>query len=975
MNHDLINDADPVPGPPLPGLSARAYSLFRRWFLILIIAGLALAALWYPIGLYADYLWHDHLGYGRPFIYLTLIKVGLFLIPGLLASTVITLNLYVALPLAMGPISRPLPPDFLRLCLALMQVFIYTAILICGLIFGSQAAQNWELVVLLLHQAPFGISDPQFGRDVTFYVVNLQAMRAVQGWLLALCITAIGITVGLHAFIYVLRGLNIVIAPRTLRHIAGLGIWLMLVLALHHVVNIYELALSEGGVVIGATYTDVNARIPVYWFLAGIALLAAAGFGVAVRYVGLRLMAGAFSLWLIMFLLAGIFYPALFQRFRVSPDEFAREQIYIQRNIDGTRAAYGLENVQEVQYPAAESLTLEAVDQYRGTMDGIRLWDAAPLQAAYNQLQFMELYYNFLNMDSDRYLVDGQVQQVLIAARELDPENLPGDAQNWVNQRLQYTHGYGVSMTPATGYTLGEGRPEYLIQDIPIKGQLPVSRPEVYYGESPIEFAIVNSGMSEVNPGSDTWNYDGKGGVALDSWVRRILFTLKFADINILLSDQVSAGADPVLPVEPALSLPKEAGLVPAQDGVSTLENARTGPARIQFYRHVGERVKAIAPFLKLDRDPYPVLDQSGELWWIQDAYTVTDGYPYSTPAEQGFNYIRNSIKAVINAYTGDVDLYVMDPDEPILQMYRDALPSLFKPFEEMPEDLQSHIRYPITLFSAQANTYLRYHVTDPQVFFNQAEQWDIPLETRLGKDGVRVTPSYILMRLPGENDPEFVVQMPFSPAGQKKNLVGLLVARSDLPYYGQLRSYHLPDDRQIDGPSQVEARIENDQDFSQLFTLWQGAGSEIIRGRLLAIPIADTIVYVEPLYLQSEFLEFPELKKVILADNTNLVMADTMAEAVARLTGAELIPSPSTGEGQDGGDPARPGLVPAREDGDDGAGTLGGAPAQDGPALTQDQLQQLDQIEATIDELGEALEDLDRSLQNLRDTLGGNSP
>ena len=368
-----------------------------------------------------------------------------------------------------------------------------------------------------------------------------------------------------------------------------------------------------------------------------------------------------------------------------------------------------------------------------------------------------------------------------------------------------------------------------------------------------------------------------------------------------------------------------------------------TEGSRVQFYRHVGQRVKAIAPFLKLDQDPYPVLDKSGQLWWIQDAYTVTNGYPYSTPGEQGFNYIRNSIKAVINAYSGEVDLYVMEPDEPLLNMYRDALPTLFKPFGEMPEDLRPHIRYPITLFSAQADTYLRYHVTDPQVFFNQAEQWDVPLETRLGKDGVRVTPSYLLLRLPGEDQEEFVVQMPFSPAGQKKNLVGLLVARSDLPYYGQLRSYHLPDDRQIDGPSQVEARIENDQDFSQLFTLWQGAGSEIIRGRLLAVPIADTIVYVEPLYLQSEFLDFPELKKVILADNTNLVMADTMAEGVARLTGADFdAPSP---------------------------------PVFETEAATSGQLEQLEQMEATIGELERALEDLDRSLQNLRDTLGGNSP
>ncbi|MDE2938731.1 MAG: UPF0182 family protein [Chloroflexota bacterium] len=906
MSHDLANDADPVPGPPLPGISAGAYALFRRWSSILVIAGIVVAAVWYSIGVYAEYLWHDHLGYGLPYLYITLIRTALFIIPSLLAATLISLNVYLALPLAMGPIARPLPVDFLRLCLALLRTFIYICLLVGGLTFGARAAQHWEVVILLLNQLPFGISDPQFGLDISFYAVTLQALRAIQGWFFWLTITVIGMSVGLYGFIYILRGLNFVLAPRTLQQIAGLGICLMLTLVFNHILSVYELTLSDGGVVTGATYTDINARIPVYWFLAGIALLAAVGFGISIRYAGLRLMAGAFTLWLIMFLLAGVLYPALFQRFRVNPDEFAREQPFIERNIEATRAAYGLDTVERIVYPVNESLTEENLRGHRSAIENIRLWDASPLLAAYNQLQFMELYYNFVNTDSDRYVIDGELQQVLIGARELDQERLPDDAQNWVNQRLQYTHGYGVSMTPATGYTLGEGRPEYFIQDIPIKSAVPVSRPEVYYGESPVEFAIVNGGMREVNPRSQAWNYDGEGGVPLDSYFRRLLYALKFGDVNIALSDQV------------------------------------TGNSRIQFHRHVRERVKTIAPFLKLDRDPYPVLDNAGKLWWIQDAYTVTDGYPYSTGAEERFNYIRNSVKAVIDAYNGGVTLYVMDPDDPILQMYRAAVPALFQPFEEMPQDLQPHIRYPVTLFSAQANLYLRYHVTDSQVFFNQAEQWDIPLETRLGKDGVRVTPAYVLLPLPGESEEEFILQMPFSPAGEKKNLVGLLVARNDPPNYGQLRSYHLPDDRQIDGPSQVEARIENDQDFSQLFTLWQGAGSEIIRGRLLAIPIADTIVYVEPLYLQSEFLEFPELKKVILADNTNLVMADTMAEGVARLTGSDY------------------GSIPSQ-------------PAAGG-TMTPDQLEQLDQIEATIDELGEALEDLERSLQNLRNTLGGNS-
>ncbi|MYC30129.1 MAG: UPF0182 family protein [Chloroflexi bacterium] len=917
MSYDLTNDSDPVPGPPLPGISAERLQKIRRWLTILaIVSSLAIAG-WWLVGVYADWLWYDQLGYSDVFLAIVTIKTSLFLVGGLLAATLLALNFSIVLPLSLGPFTRPLPADFLRLSLAILRGLIYVSMLVSGLVFGAAASERWELVILLLYQAPFGVTDPQFGRDVTFYVVNLEILRFIQSWFLALTITVIVLSVTLYAAIYLLRGLRFVLTPKTLRHLASLGIFLMLVLAFHHILSIYELTLSGGGVVAGATNTDVQARIPVYWFLAGMGVLAAAGFGVSIYLAGLRLMVGVFSLWLIMFIVAGIVFPFLFQRFRVDPDEFAREQPYIQRNIEATRAAYGLNEIEESVFTVAESLSEAAAREHRQTIEGIRLWDAAPLQDAYNQLQFMELYYGFVNMDSDRYVVNGQLQQVLVGARELAGQ-LPAEAERWVNQKLQYTHGYGVSMTPATGYTPGEGRPEYFIQDIPIRGDLPVKRPEVYYGEADQEFAIVNSGMREVNPGSDSWNYDGEGGVPLHSAFRRIVYALKFGDVNILLSDQV------------------------------------TEQSRIQYRRHIRERVKAVAPFLKLDVDPYPVVDEAGKIWWIQDAYTVTRKYPYSAtyfapeaPAgDPGLNYIRNSVKAVVDAYDGGVHLYVMEPDEPLLVMYSRAFPELFLPFSAMPEGLKAHIRYPITLFSAQSQMYLRYHVTDSQVFFNQAEQWNIPLESRFGKPGVRVTPTYVMVRLPGEDAEEFVLMMPFSPAGEKKNLVGWLAARNDPPNYGQLRSYLIPDDRQIDGPSQVEARIENDQEISQQFTLWNGSGSQIIRGRLLSIPIADTIVYVEPLYLQSTVLNFPELKKVILADNTNLVMADSMAEGVARLTGADY------GAFSDSGTGSQP----------------------PGPAPSG-QLEQLDQIEATIDELGAALKDLEESLQNLRNTLGGSSP
>ena len=616
-------------------------------------------------------------------------------------------------------------------------------------------------------------------------------------------------------------------------------------------------------------------------------------------------MAGALSLWIILTLALGIAFPLLFQRLQVSPNEFSREEPFIARNITATRAAYQLDQIKESQYSANGSLDTAAIEENRDTLDNVRLWDLQPLQDAYNQLQFMELYYNFRNVDSDRYTVDGRLRQVLVAARELDSENLPADAQNWVNQRLQYTHGYGVAMSPATEFTQGEGRPEFFIQDIPIQSRLPVNQPEIYYGESPINYTIVNTKLPEVNPKTEFTGYDGQGGVLLSSKSRRIAYAWQMRDINILLSDQIAPSS------------------------------------RIQYRRQIRNRVKTVAPFLKMDKDPYPVLDQQGKIWWMLDTYTTTDRYPYSTPSSEGFNYIRNSVKATIDAYNGTVTLYIVDPEDKLLQMYQRGFPSLFQDISTMPADLRDHIRYPIGLFSTQAQLYLRYHVDDPQIFFNHAEQWALPTESRTGKTGIEVTPAYLVLKLPDENREEFTLLLPLSPAGEKKNLVSWLAARNDWPNYGELLSFRLPDDRQIDGPSQVEARIENDQSVSQQFTLWSGTGSKIIRGQLLVIPLAATILYVEPLYLQSTGLAFPELKKVILATANNLVMADTLNEGIDILLEEELAQTQTTV----------------------------------GVNLESSTLSQLGKIERDAAELQGSLGRLMESLENLREALGGETP
>ena len=897
MSYDLSNDAEGS-ATVLPGISALHLRRLIRFTAILLALALTLLLLWWGIGIYTNVLWFSHLGLLGVFTKIAVAKAGLFAGGTILSGALLGANLYLAARLSRGPSTLPITAESLRLMYAVAGAGAILTVLISAPIFGSAAAARWEPLLLLLNYVPFQVADPAFGRDVSFYVVVLPLLNLVQGWLMGLIITALAASLALYVAIFSLRGVNLLISPRMLKHLAYLGAFLMLTLALQHVLNIYELVLSSGvAVVYGATYTDIKARIPVLWFLTVIALLSTVGLGLSPFYRGLRLVAGSFSLWVVMALLAGLAFPALFQRFQVSPNLFTREEPYIRNNILATRAAYQLDQIQERPYAADGRLDQAALDENQNTVENIRLWEPSPLKDVYNQLQFINLYYNFLNMDSDRYRVDGELTQVLVAARELNPDTLSQD-QNWVNSRLQYTHGYGVAMSPVTGFTPGEGRPEFLIRDIPIQSELPVSLPEIYYGESSATFAIVNTSLREVNPDPEYTGYAGSGGIHLDSTLRRLAFAIQLADINVLLSDRI----------EPH--------------------------SRLQYRRQIKERVRTLAPFLKLDRDPYPVLDSQGKLWWILDTYTTTTRYPYSTPFQPPddnppFNYIRNSVKVTIDPYNGDVVFYVIDPQDPLTQMYRRAFPALFQDGSEMPADLREHWRYPNGIFSTQAQLYLRYHVTDPQVFFNGAEQWAIPLETSIAKPGLAVVPSYLILQLPGRQREEFVLLLPLTPASGKKNLVAWLAARSDPPNYGQVLSFHLPEHRQIDGPNQVEARIENDQSVSQQFTLWgAGSGSDIIRGQVLVIPIADTIIYVEPLYLQSSALAFPELKKVILADGNNLVMADTIQEGITSLVEA--------------------------------------AAPRDGP------LPQLQQLDEQVGELQESLDQLERGLSQLREALQG---
>ena len=906
MSFDLTNDSDEPEGPNLPGISEVVLQRVRKGCIIAVGLLFAFLILWWLRTVYTDLLWYGELGYRDVFTKILVMKLWLFIGGTLVTAAALIVNFYYTFRFSRGPSTLPVTDETMRLLRALLVAAVVITVLTAAPVFGSAAAGRWEVFLLFLNKVSFGVPDAEFGQDLSFFIVTLRMLNFIQSWIMGILITSVVMSLLLYAGIYGLRGLNFFLAPRMLKHIGILGGLLMVSIAAGHVLAIYELVVSPGGLVAGAGYTDIHARIPVLWLMTSIAALGAGAFFVSNYFGGLRLMVGSFSLWIIMALLANLAFPALFQRFQVDPNEFEREQVYIERNIESTRVAYQLDQVEEVALPAVGDIDANVVANNLPVIENIRLWDVEPLQDAYNQLQFMELYYNFLNMDSDRYVLDGRLRQVLLAARELDPDNLPADARNWVNRRLQYTHGYGVAMSPATGFTPEEGRPEFFIQDIPIRGEIPIRQPELYYSESPAPFAIVNSTAPEVDPSGSQLHYDGPGGVNLGSTFRRLAYAWQFADINILLSDQISSGT------------------------------------RIQYRRQISERVHALAPFLTMDDDPYPVVDKAGKLWWLQDAFTTTDRYPYSTLTEDGFNYIRNSVKAVVDAFSGEVFIYVMDPTDSLLQMYRRAFPDLFLDFDRMPADLQAHIRYPNGIFSAQADMYLRYHITDAQAFFNQAEQWAIPQDTRFGKRGVEVHPSYLILQMPGGDSEEFVLMLPFSPAGEKKNLVGWLTARNDGVHYGKLNAFSVPSDPQVDGPAQVEARIENDQTISQQFTLWDGPGSQVVRGQLLVIPVGDAIIYVEPLYLQSEVLAFPELKKVILADGSNVVMADSVGEGLAMLL---------------------EGKAPLVDTSLGGAGVGGDGQATPGP-------EDLQVIEDAVSGLDEALKELQEAVERLRESL-----
>ncbi|MBI2846374.1 MAG: UPF0182 family protein [Chloroflexi bacterium] len=862
--------------PPLPfdyrGQQPDPIVPLLRW--VLIFGVLLAIYIIFSIGrgIYTEWLWFENVGFQRVYATVLVTKVWLFFAGALLFAAFFVANIYLSIRLSRRAGLPMLPEEFLGMVRRAVNIVFILASIFLSLIFGAVAMGQWDNILRFANAVPFGQADPAFGKDASFYVFTLPFYRSIQRWLMgAVVVTLLG-GLGIYIVNFGLRGFNFAFNRPIRVHIFLLGAAALLLISWSYWFDIYELVFSSRGAVFGATFTDVNAQLTAYRILIVIASFCALLLIASVFTGGIRLPLWGVGIWVAASIVVGNIYPGLVQQFDVVPNELARETPYIQNNVKATRYAFGLDSVEAKSFPAEGQVKEEDILKNPDTIDNVRLWDYRPLKDTYNQIQFIRLYYDFHDVDVDRYTIDDRYRQVMVGPRELSVEKLPAEAQRWINQKLQFTHGYGVAMSPVTEFS-PEGRPLFFIKDVPPAGDIPLERPQIYFGEKTTSYVIVNTNIPEFDyPTKEDipvyTKYQGKGGVLLSSYIRRLAYALQFGDVNILIAGGI------------------------------------TPESRIQYFRHIQERVNHVAPFLRLDGDPYMVV-ADGKLFWIQDAYTTTSRYPYSQPFEGGINYIRNSVKVVIDAYEGTMDFYIADPDDALVRTYQNIFPTLFKPIDDMPASLRVHVRYPEDLFMVQARMLLKYHMQDAKVFYNREDLWDIPQELYYGKYQ-QMEPYYVIMRLLGEPREEFLLLLPFTPAN-KPNMVGWLAARSDGENYGKLLLYNFPKDKQIDGPSQIEARINNDPVIAQQLTLWDQRGSRVIRGNLLVIPIENSLLYVEPIFLQAEQLAFPELKRVVVVTSDRVTMQPTLAESLAAVTGGRVSPpavTPPGGEQPPGGTP-----------------------------------------------------------------------
>jgi uncharacterized membrane protein (UPF0182 family) len=817
------------------------------------------------ISLYVDWLWFSEVGYTQVFTVSLFYKFSFGLFGGGLFFALIYINLKFAAKALSGShfvrdnvVELPNPELFDPL----LQRLLLPGALLLGMFAAPAAANSWQSFLLFLNPVSFGLQDPLYNRDISFFVFELPAYRTLYHWLM----TGLGLTLLATAFVYLLyRGIQygprgLFLSQRAKTHLLILIALLLAVQAGGYVLDSFDLVYSTRGAAFGASYADVYAVLPALRILTVLALIAGVLSAVQIHRPGFILLFAGLGTLLVVHIVGLNLYPSLIQRFRVVPNEVDAEKPFIERNIKFTRLAYGLDKIESNDFPAEEQLDAADLKRNDATIKNIRLWEHGPLLATYAQLQEIRTYYKFVDVDNDRYRIDDTYRQIMLSAREISHHHLP--SRIWINEHLTYTHGYGVVFGPVNQVT-PEGLPEFFIKDIPpvSSDSIKVTRPEIYFGELANDYVFVKTTARELDYPSGDQNiyttYEGRGGVPIASFWRKLLFSAHYATLRIALSRDI------------------------------------THESRILYHRQIQERVKKIAPFIHFDRDPYLVIAQDGRLFWIIDAYTMSDRFPYSEPMRrQRMNYIRNSVKCVVDAYNGAVDFYLTDPNDPFILAYGRIFPELFKPLEKMPEDLRAHIRYPQDFFAIQAQMYATYHMQDPQVFYNKEDVLSIPRRT-VGGTEREMEPYYTIMRLPGETKEEFVLLLPFTP-NNRDNMRAWLAARSDPPHYGKLIALDFPKAKLVYGPRQIDARIEQDAFISQQLSLWGQRGSQVIRGSLLAIPIEKSLLYVQPLYLAAEKGSLPELKRVLVAFGNQIAMEETLEQSLQRIFGGRPAKEPT---------------------------------------------------------------------------------
>jgi len=807
---------------------------------------------------FTDWLWFKEVGFQTVFATSLVWRIGLFVIGGAFAFAFFYGNVRIARGAGSGfPVLFVNRGDGVNIDVSrLFTKLFFPGAIVLSFVTAVSLSAWWLTLLKGMNGVALGARDPLFDRDISFYLFRLPLISGVLNTLITLTLLSLVGT----AVMYWLRS-EITLPPRrasakprAARHLGGLLALLFVLLAIRTwIVDTSGLLFSTTGPLIGASYTDVHIALPGLYVCAIVGVLAAAWvlFGIA-RDKLVWSAVSATVVYLVVSVLARGIVPAAFQKLVVSPNELTREMPYLRKHIDATRNAWGLDKVEGRDLSGEVQLTMANIKANAATVDNVRLWERDLLMQTFKQLQEIRTYYDFVSVDDDRYTIDGRYRQVHLAARELNSESLP--TRTFINSRLTFTHGMGVTMAPVNQVT-SEGLPVLFIKDVPPVSTVSVklTRPQIYYGELTNEYVFVGTGQPEFDyPAGDKniyTKYSGRGGVPIGSFLRKVLYAFQFGSLKILLSDDIKGGA------------------------------------RVLYRRNIMERATTAMPFLDFDNDPYLMITDAGELKWILDAYTTSDAYPYAQRTPDGTSYMRNSVKVVIDAYEGTVDAYIAQPNDPVVQTYANIFKGIFKPISAMPADIRRHVRYPADLFRIQTALHATFHMTEPDAFYHREDQWQIPgTINKLTNENPFMR--HIIMRLPGEKDPEFIYMTPFTPRG-KDNLAAWMVARMDGENYGKLSVYRFPKQSLVYGPKQIANRINQDTDISRQLTLWDQKGSEVIRGELLVIPIEESLIYVQPIYLRAEGGSIPELKRIVVAHENRVVMGESLEEGLNALFGS----------------------------------------------------------------------------------------